>query len=56
MQLEDPRIRYRQLQNERASNESIPMQVCCNIVIEVVFYVASATFMFDNSIRIKHVM
>lgn len=27
MQLEDPRIRYRQLQNERASNESIPMQV-----------------------------
>ncbi|XP_037040382.1 uncharacterized protein LOC119077316 isoform X2 [Bradysia coprophila] len=26
MQLEDPRIRYRQLQNERASNESIPMQ------------------------------
>ncbi|KAJ6632623.1 hypothetical protein Bhyg_16657 [Pseudolycoriella hygida] len=26
MQLEDPRVRYRQLQNERASNESIPMQ------------------------------
>ncbi|XP_055324152.1 uncharacterized protein LOC129578905 isoform X6 [Sitodiplosis mosellana] len=26
MQLEDPRIRYRQLQNEHASTESIPMQ------------------------------
>lgn len=31
MQLEDPRIRYRQLQNEHASTESIPYctQVCC---------------------------
>lgn len=27
MSLEDPRIRYRQLQNERASTESIPLQV-----------------------------
>lgn len=31
MQLEDPRIRYRQLQNERTSTESIPMQTASQV-------------------------
>lgn len=31
MSLEDPRIKYRQLQNERVSTESIPMQVSKNL-------------------------
>lgn len=31
MQLEDPRIRYRQLQNERASTESIPLQTASQV-------------------------
>lgn len=31
MQLEDPRIRYRQLQNEHASTESIPMQTSSQV-------------------------
>lgn len=32
MQLEDPRIRYRQLQNEHASTESIPMQTSSQVI------------------------
>lgn len=32
MQLEDPRIRYRQLQNEHASMESIPMQTSSQVI------------------------
>lgn len=31
MQLEDPRIRYRQLQNEHASTESIPLQTSSQV-------------------------
>lgn len=31
MQLEDPRIRYRQLQNECASMESIPLQTSSQV-------------------------
>lgn len=33
MQLEDPRIRYRQLQNEHASTESIPLQTSSQVNI-----------------------
>lgn len=32
MQLEDPRIRYRQLQNEHASTESIPMHTSLQVI------------------------
>lgn len=31
MQLEDPRVRYRQLQNEHASTESIPMHTSLQV-------------------------
>lgn len=37
MQLEDPRIRYRQLQNEHASTESIPFQTSSQVTISVYF-------------------
>lgn len=47
MQLEDPRIRYRQLQNERTSTESIPMQATSQVsfisFFKFVFFPTSVT-------------
>lgn len=36
MQLEDPRIRYRQLQNEHTSMESIPMQTQVKYTVSMI--------------------
>lgn len=38
MQLEDPRIRYRQLQNEHTSTESIPLQTASQVSFFCVFF------------------
>lgn len=46
MQLEDPRIRYRQLQNEHASTESIPLQTSSQVTISVYIYIQDKTSYF----------
>lgn len=46
MQLEDPRIRYRQLQNEHASTESIPFQTSSQVTISIYLYTPQTSYFF----------
>lgn len=44
MQLEDPRVRYRQLQNEHASTESIPTQTSLQVLANYDFFKSNVQF------------
>lgn len=60
MQLEDPRIRYRQLQNEHASTESIPMQtssqVISNIFIMMLSFLHFFFFVFQRKLNQRKIL